>query len=113
MKKIKSVVCLSLLLVVTWLTGYQICDASEDAAEQVAACAQIASAGMSLHTPAAPDEDADALIPIVVGQSLTPQPVLLETPRLAWIPRGLHETQVLVIAACARQNLIWTPSIDA
>ena len=106
MKKAKSIGCLLLLAVVTWLTGYQICDASEDAAEQIAACVQIALAGTSFSAPTAPDEDADALIPIVVGQSLTLQSVLLEAPqRISWIPRGLHQTPASALITLDHHDL--------
>jgi hypothetical protein len=62
---------LAVLLMFSWLQGYQLCDASEDTTETLQDV--IAPTHNPQHAAiTAPDEEYDTAIPLVVGQTLQP-----------------------------------------
>jgi len=69
--KLRKISCVSLLFAFAWLWTYQLCDASEDAIENLDARAEIAAhQHASLRAPLLPDNDPDVLLAPVVDNTL-------------------------------------------
>ena len=67
----KKALHLVVLLIFAWLQSYQLCDASEDTAEDLGHRTQaINHQHVSLASLSAPDQEFDTSIPLVVGQTL-------------------------------------------
>ena len=67
----KKILHLVVFLVFAWLQTYQLCDASEDTAEDLGHLSQaINHQYVSLASISTPDQEYDTAIPLVIGQTL-------------------------------------------
>jgi hypothetical protein len=70
-KEMKKTFYLVVLLTFAWLQSYQLCDASEDTAEDLGNTIQaISHQHVSRASLSTPDQEFDTSIPLVVGQTL-------------------------------------------
>jgi hypothetical protein len=90
----KRLISLLLFASLSSLMTFQICEASEDAVQSIALDLQIAAArGTFVSTPPVSEDDFDANLPDVLGQTLTPGSVasLFISHLVSWSSHGVGD----------------------
>ena len=91
----KKVLPFGILLLFSWFQGYQLCDESQDACAALEGFSQKYAQNTSTwRSSTAPYDDADANVPLVLGQALTHNSSVTDRPSI-WRPVSfsLHSLQ--------------------
>ena len=85
----RKAIPLAVLVMFSWLQGYQLCDASEDAVEALVDAVATPCKNPVLAALPATDDDIDAAIPMVMGQTHSMGRVELAKPVFSYLAAPL------------------------